>query len=90
MRVLHTSDWHIGHQFHNRKRDDEFAAFLNWILNTVKERRIDALIVAGDVFDSSAPPNSAVVSTMNFSANFRRHRAGRRSSPAATTIRRLS
>ena len=60
MRVLHTSDWHIGHQFHNRKRDDEFAAFLNWILNTVKERRIDALIVAGDVFDSSAPPNSAV------------------------------
>ena len=60
MRVLHTSDWHIGHQFHNRKRDDEFAAFLNWILNTVKERKIDALIVAGDVFDSSAPPNSAV------------------------------
>lgn len=60
MKILHTSDWHIGHQFHNRRRDGEFAAFLDWLLDTVSERRIDALIVAGDVFDTSAPSNSAV------------------------------
>lgn len=60
MKILHTSDWHIGHQFHNRRRDGEFAAFFDWLLETVTERRIDALIVAGDVFDTSAPSNAAV------------------------------
>lgn len=60
MKILHTSDWHIGHQFHNRRRDGEFAAFFDWLLETVTERRIDVLIVAGDVFDTSAPSNAAV------------------------------
>lgn len=60
MKILHTSDWHLGHQFHNRRRDAEFAAFLDWLLHTIEEHRIDALIVAGDIFDSSAPSNAAV------------------------------
>jgi len=60
MRVLHTSDWHIGHQFHGRRRDVEFAAFLSWLSDTVAARGIEVLIVAGDVFDTSAPGNNAV------------------------------
>ncbi len=60
MKVLHTSDWHIGHLFHNRRREEEFAAFLDWLVGLAAARKIDVLIVAGDVFDSSAPGNSSV------------------------------
>ena len=60
MKILHTSDWHLGHQFHSRRRETEFEQFLNWLLETIRERRIDALIVAGDLFDSSAPSNAAM------------------------------
>lgn len=60
MKVLHTSDWHIGHQFHNRRRDADFAAFLDWLVKLAAERAVDVLIVSGDVFDTSAPGNTAV------------------------------
>lgn len=60
MKILHTSDWHLGHQFHSRRRETEFEQFLHWLLETIRERRIDALIVAGDLFDSSAPSNAAM------------------------------
>ena len=60
MKVLHTSDWHIGHQFHNRRRDADFAAFLNWLVELAAERKPDVLIAAGDIFDTSAPGNASV------------------------------
>lgn len=59
MRILHTSDWHLGRALHGRRRDDECQAFLDWLYETVERERIDVLIVAGDVFDSSAPSNHA-------------------------------
>ena len=55
LRVLHTSDWHIGRTLYGRKRYAEFEAFLSWLAETTRENVIDALLVAGDVFDSSAP-----------------------------------
>lgn len=59
MRVLHTSDWHLGRVLYGRKRHDEFEAFLKWLLVTLAAEQIDVLVVAGDVFDTSAPGNRA-------------------------------
>ncbi len=59
MRLLHTSDWHLGRSLYDRKRYDEFEAFLNWLAEFISGEKIDLLLVAGDVFDSSAPGNKA-------------------------------
>ena len=59
MRVLHTSDWHIGRTLYGRKRYEEFEAFLTWLAETIRQNEIDVLLVAGDVFDTSAPSNRA-------------------------------
>ena len=59
MKILHTSDWHIGRALYDRKRYEEFEAFLNWLADLVAEEKIDVLLVAGDVFDNSTPSNLA-------------------------------
>ncbi len=59
MKILHTSDWHLGRSLYGRKRYEEFAAFLDWLAQTIENEQIDALIVAGDVFDTSTPSNRA-------------------------------
>ncbi len=59
MKVLHTSDWHIGRTLYGRKRYDEFKVFLTWLAETIQQNEIDVLLVAGDVFDTSAPSNRA-------------------------------
>jgi exonuclease SbcD len=59
MRLLHTSDWHLGRALYGRKRYEEFAAFLDWLADTIERERIDVLLVAGDVFDTGTPSNRA-------------------------------
>ena len=59
MRILHTSDWHLGHAFWEQSRHEEQAAFLDWLLETIQAHEVDALVVAGDVFDSPTSPNEA-------------------------------
>jgi len=59
MKILHTSDWHIGRTLYGRKRYEEFEAFLTWLAETIQQNGIDALLVAGDIFDTSAPSNRA-------------------------------
>ncbi len=59
MKILHTSDWHIGRSLYGRKRYDEFEAFLNWLEELIVKESVDALLVAGDVFDTSTPGNRA-------------------------------
>jgi exonuclease SbcD len=59
IRLLHTSDWHIGRTLYGRKRYEEFESFLTWLAEKIQENSIDALLVAGDVFDTSAPSNRA-------------------------------
>ena len=59
MKILHTSDWHLGRSLYGRKRYDEFAAFLGWLVQTIEDEKVDALLVAGDVFDTSTPSNRA-------------------------------
>ena len=57
MKVLHTSDWHIGRSLYGRKRYPEFGSFLDWLAETIQQHEIDVLLVAGDIFDTSAPSN---------------------------------
>lgn len=59
MKILHTSDWHIGRTLYGRKRYEEFEAFLAWLTDTIQNNDVDALLVAGDIFDTSAPSNRA-------------------------------
>lgn len=59
-RILHTADWHLGKLLNEQSRDDEHARFLDWLLAVVDEHRIDAIVLAGDVFDTANPPQSAL------------------------------
>ena len=59
MKILHTSDWHIGSTLYGRKRYDETEQFLQWLINTIKNHSIETLLVAGDIFDTSTPSNTA-------------------------------
>lgn len=58
-RILHTADWHLGKQLNEQSRDEEHARFLEWLLGAAKEHRVDAVVLAGDVFDTANPPQSA-------------------------------
>lgn len=55
LRLLHTSDWHLGRALCGRRRYAEFEAFLDWLVETIDREKVDVLALAGDVFDSSAP-----------------------------------
>ncbi|MGI5849251.1 MAG: exonuclease SbcCD subunit D C-terminal domain-containing protein [Christensenellales bacterium] len=59
MKILHTSDWHIGHALYAKKRMSEHEKFLSWLTEQICEREIDALIVSGDVFDTGTPGGQA-------------------------------
>lgn len=59
IRLLHTSDWHLGQHFFGRTRLAEHRAFLDWLIGQVDAREADAVLVAGDVFDTGAPPSYA-------------------------------
>jgi len=60
MRLLHTSDWHLGRSLHGEPMLDHQRAFLRWLVETAVERRVDAVLVAGDVYDRAVPPTDAV------------------------------
>ncbi|NCB00880.1 MAG: exonuclease subunit SbcD [Spirochaetia bacterium] len=55
MKILHTSDWHLGRNLYTKKRYEEFTLFLDWLVNTILEEDIDVLLIAGDVFDTTLP-----------------------------------
>ena len=59
MRLFHTSDWHLGQSLHGQERDFEHACFLDWLLGQLQLRQPDALLIAGDVFDTVNPPVKA-------------------------------
>ncbi|WP_429145074.1 exonuclease SbcCD subunit D C-terminal domain-containing protein [Aeromonas veronii] len=71
MKILHTADWHLGHQLHGHDRRFEHDAFLDWLSDTLKAREIDALLVAGDLFDTANPPASAWQQLYRFLARLR-------------------
>jgi exonuclease SbcD len=66
MRLLHTSDWHLGQSLHGQERDFEHASFLRWLLKQLAQRQPDVLLVAGDIFDTVNPPVKAQERLYNF------------------------
>ncbi|CNF61738.1 exonuclease subunit SbcD [Yersinia kristensenii] len=59
MRIIHTSDWHLGQHFFTKSRAAEHQAFLHWLIEQIKENQVDTLIIAGDIFDTGSPPSYA-------------------------------
>lgn len=59
MRVLHTSDWHLGQLFYQHDRSGEHQQFFSWLLNVLLEEKIDLLLVSGDIYHTATPPTQA-------------------------------
>lgn len=66
MKILHTADWHIGNTFFGNDRNEEHRLFFDFLLRTIGEEHPDALVVAGDVFDTSNPSAEAQKIYYNF------------------------
>ncbi|MFJ9173081.1 exonuclease SbcCD subunit D [Streptomyces sp. NPDC102360] len=60
MRLLHTSDWHLGRSFHRVNMLDAQSTFIAHLVDTARERSVDAVVVSGDVYDRAVPPLAAV------------------------------
>lgn len=60
MRILHTSDWHLGLQSGHFSRREEHEAFFRWLSRTLTDEAVDALVVAGDIFDGMQPSNESL------------------------------
>ncbi len=60
MKILHTSDWHLGKRLENFSRLEEQQAVLNEICEIADNENVDAVLVAGDLFDTFNPPTEAV------------------------------
>ena len=60
MKILHTSDWHLGKRLNDRERAGEQVAVMDEIVRVADEEAVDAVIVAGDLFDTFNPPVEAI------------------------------
>jgi len=60
MRLLHTSDWHLGRSFHGASLLDEQADALNRIVELAQQKDVDLVVIAGDLYDRAIPPAEAV------------------------------
>lgn len=73
MKILHTSDWHLGRTLYSKKeRQEEHTAFLAWLLGTIREHAVDLLLIAGDVFDTASPSSAAQKMYYDFLINVRK------------------
>jgi len=66
MKILHTADWHLGHQLCKHSRKKEHQLFTHWLLDVVENNKINLLIISGDIFDSGFPPNYALAQYYDF------------------------
>ena len=74
MKILHTSDWHVGKVLKGRDRHDEHAAVLRSIVQTARDEDVDLVLIAGDLFDTAAPSAKAQGLVMTRSAGAARGR----------------
>ncbi len=74
MRILHTSDWHLGQHFMGKSRQAEHQALIDWLVEQVDAHAVDAVLIAGDIFDTGTPPSYARALYSELVA--RLHRAG--------------
>ena len=59
LRLLHTSDWHLGQHFMGKSRQAEHQALCQWLLEQVQALQVDVVLIAGDLFDTGTPPSYA-------------------------------
>jgi len=59
MKILHTSDWHLGQKFISKERTEEHEAALKWMLQVIDKQEVECLIVSGDIFDTFNPSSVA-------------------------------
>ena len=59
MKILHTSDWHLGHRLHEHSQQEEQLLFLEWVTETIQKQKIDILLISGDIFDVSVPSSQS-------------------------------
>ena len=76
MRLIHTSDWHLGHTLHEISRRAEHLAFFDWLLGRLQALQADALLVAGDIFDTANPSAEAQADLYRFLATARQRLPG--------------
>lgn len=60
MRILHTADWHLGRTLHGEDLTEAHQEFLDWLVDLVRSEHVDAVLVAGDVYDRAVPPLTAI------------------------------
>ena len=66
MKILHTADWHLGIKLHKKDLTIDHMLFFEWLLDLIKEREIDVLLISGDIFDQANPTNEARQLYYNF------------------------
>ncbi|PVZ72071.1 exonuclease subunit SbcD [Pelagibaculum spongiae] len=59
LRILHTSDWHLGQHFFGKSREEEHQLFIGWLLQKIEQQQVDVLLITGDIFDTGTPPSYA-------------------------------
>ncbi|MCR4602562.1 MAG: exonuclease SbcCD subunit D C-terminal domain-containing protein [Prevotella sp.] len=69
MRIICTSDWHLGNLFHGHDRLPEHRHFLTWLLSRIRQQQPDALLIAGDIFDNGNPSAAAQSAYYEFLAD---------------------
>jgi len=75
LRLFHTADWHLGHHLHGISRQLEHQHFLDWLLHELHSKQADALIIAGDIFDSANPSSAAQSQLYDFLVKARTRQA---------------
>ena len=60
MRILHTSDWHLGRQFHGVSLLEDQRHILEQVIAAIREQAVDVLVIAGDIYDRAVPPTEAI------------------------------
>jgi DNA repair protein SbcD/Mre11 len=60
IRILHSADWHLGKKLDQHDRAEEHQLFFHWLLKCIEQKKIDILIIAGDIFDTGAPSNESL------------------------------
>lgn len=71
MKILHTSDWHLGHRLHEQSQHEEQTLFLSWLIECINDQEIDVLLISGDIFDTSAPSSQSLTLYYNFLVDLR-------------------
>jgi exonuclease SbcD len=66
LKILHTADWHLGKSLHKYSLEPDNQLFLNWLIEQIRERKTDLLLVSGDIFDTANPKNSALAMYYEF------------------------